>query len=72
MEHVTDALWTRLLVPVVVSTSSETTTQSQMATAFDLQEELQALQDISSYSIEREHDIRSMEPGEMDGLLQRV
>ncbi|KAI0252546.1 non-SMC mitotic condensation complex subunit 1-domain-containing protein [Lactifluus subvellereus] len=43
-----------------------------MASAFDLQEELQALQDISSYSIGHELDIRSMEPGEMDHLLQQA
>ena len=43
-----------------------------MANAFDLQEELQALQDTENYPIEREHDVRSMEPGEMDGLLQRT
>ena len=43
-----------------------------MANAFDLQEELQALQDTENYPIEHEHDVRSMEPGEMDGLLQRT
>ncbi|KAH9035820.1 non-SMC mitotic condensation complex subunit 1-domain-containing protein [Lactarius hengduanensis] len=43
-----------------------------MANAFDLQEELQALQDTENYPIEREHDVRSMEPGEMDGLLQQA
>ena len=43
-----------------------------MASSFDLQEELQALQDIGNYPIEREHDISSMEPAEMDGLLQRA
>ena len=43
-----------------------------MANAFDLQEELQALQDTENYPIEREHDVRSMEAGEMDGLLQRA
>ena len=45
---------------------------TRMANAFDLQEELQALQETESYTIEREHDVRSMEPGEMDGLLQRA
>ncbi|KAN0127117.1 non-SMC mitotic condensation complex subunit 1 domain containing protein [Lactarius tabidus] len=43
-----------------------------MANAFDLQEELQALQDTENYQIEREHDVRSMEAGEMDGLLQQA
>jgi hypothetical protein len=43
-----------------------------MASEFDLQEELQALQDSGNYSIGLEHDIRSMQPGEMDALLQRV
>ena len=43
-----------------------------MANSFDLQEELQALQDIGNYPIEHEHDINSMEPAEMDGLLQRA
>jgi hypothetical protein len=43
-----------------------------MATSFDLQEELQALQDIGNYPIEHEHDIGSMEPAEMDGLLRRA
>lgn len=43
-----------------------------MANAFDLQEELQALQDTENYPIEREHDVRSMDAGEMDGLLQRA
>ncbi|KAF8269469.1 non-SMC mitotic condensation complex subunit 1-domain-containing protein [Lactarius quietus] len=43
-----------------------------MANAFDLQEELQALQDTENYPIEHEHDVRSMEPGEMDGLLQQA
>ncbi|KAI9441173.1 non-SMC mitotic condensation complex subunit 1 [Lactarius psammicola] len=45
---------------------------SRMASAFDLQEELQALQDTENYPIEREHDVRSMEPGEMDSLLQQA
>jgi hypothetical protein len=45
---------------------------TRMANAFDLQEELQALQQTENYSIEREHDVRSMEPAEMDGLLQRA
>ena len=44
----------------------------QMASSFDLQEELQALQDIGNYPIEHEHDIASMEPAEMDGLLRRA
>ena len=44
----------------------------QMASSFDLQEELQALQDIVNYPIEHEHDIGSMEPAEMDGLLRRT
>ena len=44
----------------------------QMASSFDLQEELQALQDTGNYTIQHEHDIRSMEPGEMDALLQRA
>ena len=43
-----------------------------MASSFDLQEELQALQDIGNYPIEHEHDIGSMEPAEMDGLLRRA
>ena len=43
-----------------------------MASSFDLQEELQALQDIGNYPIGHEHDIGSMEPAEMDGLLQRA
>lgn len=43
-----------------------------MTSSFDLQEELQALQDTGNYAIEHEHDIRSMEPGEMDALLQRT
>lgn len=43
-----------------------------MANAFDLQEELQALQDTENYPIEREHDVRSMDAGEMDGLLQQA
>ena len=43
-----------------------------MTSSFDLQEELQALQDIVNYPIEHEHDISSMEPAEMDGLLQRA
>lgn len=44
----------------------------QMANSFDLQEELQALQDIGNYPIEHEHAISSMEPAEMDRLLQRA
>jgi hypothetical protein len=40
-----------------------------MASSFDLQEELQTLQDIGNYLIEHKHDIGSMEPAEMDGLL---
>ncbi|KAH9998700.1 non-SMC mitotic condensation complex subunit 1-domain-containing protein [Russula vinacea] len=43
-----------------------------MTSSFDLQEELQALQDTGNYTIEHEHDIRSMEPGEMDALLQQA
>ncbi|KAH9968540.1 hypothetical protein BGW80DRAFT_1461918 [Lactifluus volemus] len=43
-----------------------------MASEFDLQEELQALQDSGKYSIDHEHDIRSMQPGEMDALLQQA
>ena len=43
-----------------------------MASSFDLQEELQALQDIGNYSIQHEHDIGLMEPAEMDGLLRRA
>jgi hypothetical protein len=43
-----------------------------MANSFDLQEELQALQDIGNYQIEHEHDIGSMEPAEMDRLLRRA
>ncbi|KAI0063924.1 hypothetical protein BV25DRAFT_1906937 [Artomyces pyxidatus] len=41
-------------------------------TNFDLQEELQALQDAANYNIEQEHDIRSMEPRDIDALLQRA
>ena len=43
-----------------------------MASSFDLQEELEALKDLVNYSIEHEHDIHSMEPGEMDALLRRL
>ncbi|KAI0298641.1 non-SMC mitotic condensation complex subunit 1-domain-containing protein [Multifurca ochricompacta] len=43
-----------------------------MANAFDLQEELQALQDTVNYLIENKHDIHSMEPAEMDSLLQQA
>ncbi len=43
-----------------------------MAGSFDLQEELQALNDTGNYTIEHEYDIHSMEPGEMDALLQRA
>ncbi|KAF8474388.1 non-SMC mitotic condensation complex subunit 1-domain-containing protein [Russula ochroleuca] len=43
-----------------------------MTSSFDLQEELQALQDTGNYTIDHEHDIRSMEPGEMDALLQQA
>jgi len=43
-----------------------------MANAFDLQEELQALQDSENYAIEHERDVRSMDLGEMDSLLQRA
>lgn len=42
-----------------------------MASSFDLQEELEALKDTGNYTIEHEHDIHSMEPGEMDALLRR-
>ena len=42
-----------------------------MANPFDLQEELEALKDTGNYSIDHEHDIHSMEPGEMDALLRR-
>jgi hypothetical protein len=42
-----------------------------MASSFDLQEELEALKDLVNYTIEHEHDIHSMEPGEMDVLLRR-
>jgi len=44
----------------------------QMASPFDLQEELQALQQTGDYQIEHEHDISSMQPGEMDDLLRRA
>jgi len=43
-----------------------------MASSFDLQEELHALKDTRNYTIEHEHDINSMEPGEMDALLRRA
>lgn len=43
-----------------------------MASTFDLQEEREALKDIGNYTIEHEHDINSMEPGEMDALLRRA
>jgi hypothetical protein len=49
-----------------------TANDRQMASEFDLQEEPQALQDSGDYSIEHENYIRSMQPGEMDALLQRV
>lgn len=39
---------------------------------FELQEELQALQDISSYDIPNEHDIPSMEPRTVMMLLERA
>jgi condensin complex subunit 1 len=42
-----------------------------MASSFDLQEEREALKDPGNYTIEHEHDIHSMEPGEMDALLRR-
>jgi hypothetical protein len=42
-----------------------------MASSFDLQEEREALKDTGNYTIEHEHDIHSMEPGEMDALLRR-
>lgn len=49
-----------------------TTSTCHMAISFDLQEELEALKDLVNYSIEHEHDINSMEPGEMDALLRRL
>ena len=40
-----------------------------MAT-FDLREEREALNNPENYVIENEHDVRSMDPGEVDRLLQ--
>lgn len=41
-----------------------------MADDFRLQEECQALQDLVNYSINNEHDIRSMDSGEVTALLE--
>ena len=41
-----------------------------MAEDFRLQEECQHLQDTTSYAIENEHDIRSMDSGEVTALLE--
>lgn len=41
-----------------------------MAEDFRLQEECQALQDVSNYPISNEHDIRSMDSGEVSALLE--
>ena len=41
-----------------------------MADDFRLQEECQALQDLSTYSIDNEHDVRSMDSGEVIALLE--
>ncbi|KAF8493475.1 non-SMC mitotic condensation complex subunit 1-domain-containing protein [Russula emetica] len=43
-----------------------------MAASFDLQEEREALKDTENYTIDHEHDIHSMEPGEMDALLRQA
>ncbi|KAI0320936.1 non-SMC mitotic condensation complex subunit 1-domain-containing protein [Amylostereum chailletii] len=40
--------------------------------AFDLREDLEALQDVPNYTIDNEHDIRAMEMGEVDSLLQKA
>ena len=40
-----------------------------MSDGFELQDELQSLQDVSSYEIPNEHDIHDTEPGP---LLQRA
>ncbi|KAI0038666.1 hypothetical protein FA95DRAFT_1567609 [Auriscalpium vulgare] len=40
--------------------------------AFDLQEELQSLQDVDSYTIDSEYDVSSMDAREMDGHLQKA
>jgi condensin complex subunit 1 len=40
-----------------------------MSVAFELQDELQALQDIANYEIPNEHDPHSTDPGP---LLQRM
>ena len=41
-----------------------------MADDFRLQEECQQLQDTASYVIENEHDVRSMDHGEVTALLE--
>lgn len=41
-----------------------------MADDFRLQEECQHLQDTSSYTIENEHDVRSMDNNEVTALLE--
>ncbi|THH03639.1 hypothetical protein EW146_g10374 [Bondarzewia mesenterica] len=41
-------------------------------TDFDLQEELQSIQDLGNYNIENEHDLHSMEPNAMSALLDEA
>ena len=43
-----------------------------MADDFRLQEEYQNLQDVSNYLIPQEHDVRSMDSGEIVALLEGV
>ena len=43
-----------------------------MADDFRLQEECQNLQDVSKYVIPQEHDVRSMDSGEIVALLEGV
>ena len=43
-----------------------------MADDFRLQEECQNLQDVSNYVIPQEHDVRSMDSGEIVALLEGV
>jgi hypothetical protein len=43
-----------------------------MASSFDLREETEALQDLSTYDIPNEQDFLSMSTGQVGGLLERT
>jgi hypothetical protein len=66
VREVCDASQLGALAPVLLPA-----TNVNMAVSFDLREEIEAARDPSTYEIPNEQDIRSMNAGQVNALLER-